>query len=176
VGGTLGIATLALELSVSATIMLRSIGDIARSKGEDLDDLETRMACLQVFALGGREGSVDATDTAYYAARSFLAKSIGDTSKHVAAKGLAKEGAPVMVKLLNAVAARFSIPVSEKLAVQSVPVVGAIGGTSLNLIFIERFQELAEAHFDVRRLERRYGEEVVKQTYSSINAELHTNR
>lgn len=177
VGGTLGIATLALELPVSATIMLRSIGDIARSKGEDLDDLETRMACLQVFALGGgKEESADATDTAYYAARSLLAKSIGDTSKYIAAKGLTKDGAPVMVKLLNTVAARFSIPVSEKLAAQSVPVVGAIGGASLNLIFIEHFQELAEAHFDVRQLERRYGEEVVEQAYSRINEERHIDR
>ena len=169
VGGTLGIATLAIELPVSATIMLRSIGDIARSKGENLDALETRMACLQVFALGGGKESADAADTAYYAARSLLAKAIGDSSKHIAAKGLAKEGAPAMVKLLNAVAARFSNPVSEKLAAQSVPLVGAIGGASLNLIFIEHFQALAEAHFDVRRLERRYGAEVVKQAYSAIN-------
>lgn len=72
-------------------------------------------------------------------------------------------------------AARFSIPVSEKLAAQSVPVVGAIGGASLNLIFIEHFQELAEAHFDVRQLEHRYGEEVVKQAYSRINEERRIN-
>jgi hypothetical protein len=33
--------------------------DVARSEGEDLADPETALACLQVFALGGREGEAD---------------------------------------------------------------------------------------------------------------------
>ena len=33
--------------------MLRSIGDVARSEGEDLADPETALACLQVFRFGG---------------------------------------------------------------------------------------------------------------------------
>ncbi|WP_249412777.1 EcsC family protein [Escherichia coli] len=53
VGGTFGFSALAIELPLSTTIMLRSVADIARSEGFDLDKVETKQACLEVFALGG---------------------------------------------------------------------------------------------------------------------------
>ena len=53
-GGALGLASLPIELPVSTVIMLRSIAEIARSEGEDLSDPEAALACMQVFALGGR--------------------------------------------------------------------------------------------------------------------------
>lgn len=168
VGGTFGIPALAVELPVSATIMLRSIADIARSEGESLEDFETKVACLEVFALSGGGADNESADTSYYAVRSFLTKSLGDTAKHIATKGLAKEGAPALVKMVNAVSTRFSVPVSEKLAAQSIPAIGAIGGASINLIFIFHYQEMARAHFTVRRLERAYGEEEVKKNYTEL--------
>ncbi len=167
-GGSLGIAALAAELPISATIMLRSIADIARNEGESLQTLETKMACLEVFALSGGAAKSESADTSYYAIRSFLTKTLGDTSKHIVSKGLTKEGAPTLIKLLNIVASRFSIPVSEKIAAQSVPIVGALGGAAINLIFIDHFQEMAKAHFTVRRLERIYGERTIKQAYQAI--------
>jgi hypothetical protein len=51
VGGSFGLAALPIELPISTSIMLRSIGDVARSEGEDLTDPETALNCLQVFAL-----------------------------------------------------------------------------------------------------------------------------
>lgn len=179
-GGSFGIATLAVELPVSATVMLRSIADIARSEGEQLDQMDTKIACLEVFALsGGPSATVTETvDTSYYAVRSFLTKSLGDTTKHLVAKGLAKEGAPALVKLVNAVASRFSIPVSEKIVAQSIPAIGAIGGASINLLFIDHFQEMARAHFTIRRLERAYGKDKIKLMYADIvrrNAEQKGN-
>ena len=54
VGGAFGLATLAVELPVSTTLMLRSIAEIAREEGEDLETPEGALACVQVFALGGR--------------------------------------------------------------------------------------------------------------------------
>lgn len=174
VGGAFGIAALAAELPVSATIMLRSIADIARSEGEQLENLDTKMACLEVFALTGGKSASEAADTSYYAIRSLLTKSLGDTAKHISAKGLAKEGAPALVKLVNAVAARFSVPVSEKIAAQSIPAIGALGGASINIMFINHFQDMARAHFTVRRLEKIYGASAVKQTYLEIVESLAT--
>ena len=169
IGGTFGISALAVELPVSATLMLRSIADIARGFGEDLRDLDTRMACLTVFALsGGAERSQASADSSYYAVRSFLSKAIGDTSNHIAVHGLSKDGGPVLIKLLNAVAGRFSVPVSEKMAAQSLPLVGAVSGASVNLIFMEHYQQMAKAHFTVRQLERRYGKEQVEKYYQRI--------
>jgi hypothetical protein len=51
VGGSFGLAALPIELPISTSIMLRSIGGVARSEGEDLTDPETALNCLQVFAL-----------------------------------------------------------------------------------------------------------------------------
>jgi EcsC protein family len=167
-GGSFGIATLAVELPVSATIMLRSIADIARSEGECLEDIDTKIACLEVFALSGGSSATETADTSYYAVRSFLTKSLGDTTRHLVAKGMAKEGAPALVKLVNAVASRFSIPVSEKIVAQSIPAIGAIGGASINLLFIDHFQKMARAHFTIRRLERVYGKDKIKKMYADI--------
>lgn len=168
-GGSFGIAALAVELPISATIMLRSIADIARSVGEDINELDTKMACMAVFALsGGGSGDKESADTSYYAVRSFLTKALGDAGSHIATHGLAKEGAPPLVKLLTAVSTRFSVPVSEKLAAQSIPAIGLVSGASVNLLFIDHYQKMARAHFTVRRLERIYGSDDIKRTYFEI--------
>lgn len=169
VGGSFGIAALAVELPVSATIMLRSIADIAQSHGEDLKELDSKMACLTVFALsGGSTKTSESADTSYYAVRSFLTKALGDTTSHIAVHGFSKEGAPALVKLVNAVSTRFSIPVSGKLAAQSLPVIGAVSGASVNWLFIEHYQKMAKAHFSIRALERKYGNRVVENLYKDI--------
>ena len=170
VGGSFGIAALAVELPVSATIMLRSIADIARSHGEDLEYIDSKMACLAVFALsgGGSAKSSESADTSYYAVRSFLTKALGDTTNHIAVHGLSKEGAPALVKLISAVSTRFSVPVSGKLAAQSLPVIGAVSGASVNWMFIQHYQKMAKAHFSIRALEKKYGEKEVENLYMEI--------
>src|SRR5262249_60470579 len=65
VGGGLGLAALPGELAISTILMLRSIGDIARSEGEDLADPGSARACLQVFALGWRECEAHAAGRGY---------------------------------------------------------------------------------------------------------------
>src|SRR5660397_37871 len=49
-GGAFGLLALAIELPVSTVIIFRSIADIARSKGEDISSIESKLSCLQVFA------------------------------------------------------------------------------------------------------------------------------
>ncbi|HPY42705.1 MAG TPA: EcsC family protein, partial [Thiolinea sp.] len=71
IGGAFGFATLAVELPISTTIMLRSIADIARSQGFDLDDFETKQSCIEVFALGGPTQTDDTAESGYYAVRGF---------------------------------------------------------------------------------------------------------
>jgi EcsC protein family len=56
-GGALGLSAVLVELPISTTIMLRAIARIAQSEGENLADPETALACVEVFALGGRSGS-----------------------------------------------------------------------------------------------------------------------
>ncbi|WP_022950197.1 EcsC family protein [Methylohalobius crimeensis] len=168
VGGSFGIASLAVELPISATLMLRAIAATAREHGEDLQDPRAKLACLEVFALGGKSRADDAADTGYYAVRAFLSKSLEESAKHLLRKGLAKEGAPALVRFLNAVAQRFSIQVTQKFAMQAIPAVGAVSGATVNLIFIDHFQKTAHAHFTIRRLERIYGRDRIQQTYEGL--------
>jgi hypothetical protein len=168
VGGFFGISALAVELPISTSIMLRSIADIARSEGESITAIETKLACLEVFALGGSSASDDDTESGYYAVRAVLAKSMADASKFMAGKTLTDEGAPILIKLLGKIAERFGVQVTEKAAAQAIPAIGAAGGAIVNTIFMDHFQDMARGHFIVRKLERKYGKERVERLYAEL--------
>ncbi|MCJ7773876.1 MAG: EcsC family protein [Desulfobacterales bacterium] len=167
-GGLFGIPALSIELPISTTIMLRSIADIARSEGENVNDIETKLACIEVFAFGGRSESDDESEVGYYAIRAALTKAISDAAKYIAEKGVTKKGAPILVKLIAMIASRFGVVVSEKLAASAIPIVGAVGGALINTIFIDHFQDMARGHFIIRRLERVYGRSEVEAKYKDI--------
>jgi hypothetical protein len=167
-GGVLGPVTLALELPITTGIMLRAIADIARAEGEDLRSSEARLACIEVFALGGPRRSDDATEAGYFAVRIALAQQVAKAAEYVAHRGVAEHGAPAVLRLITRVAQRFSVQVSEKVAAEAVPIVGAVGGATINVIFIDHFQSMARGHFTVRRLERRYGQASVRARYEAL--------
>jgi len=169
VGGAFGLPALAIELPVSTTIMLRSMVDIARGEGEDIRRVETHLACLEVFAFGSHSETDDGAETGYYATRAALARAVSEAVKYIAEKGLSEGGAPAIVRLITKVAVRFSIPVSEKFAAQSIPALGAAGGAAINLVFINHFQDMARGHFTIRRLERKYGAQVIQSEYERIS-------
>ncbi|HEY3912797.1 MAG TPA: EcsC family protein [Stellaceae bacterium] len=173
IGGAFGLAALAIELPVSTTIMLRAIAAIARQEGEDLADPRTRLACLEVFALGAPAMTADETGEAgYFAVRALLAGSLGEAAAIVVDRGAAQSGSATVSRILAPIVARFGAVVSEKLAAQAVAVLGAVGGAAVNLAFIEHFQDLARGHFTVRRLERVYGAEAVRCEYKWLKSAL----
>lgn len=167
-GGAFGLAALVVELPVSTTIMLRSIADIARSEGEDIQAPGSKMECIQVLAFGGESQKDDAAETGYFAARAAMAKAVSDALRHIAGKGIVEKGAPAIVRLIAAVASRFSISVSQKVAAQAIPILGAVGGAAINTLFIDHFQRMARGHFIVRRLERVHGIDEVRRAYHDL--------
>jgi hypothetical protein len=170
IGGAFGLAALPAELPFSTMVMLRSIAAIGRAAGEDLSQPEAALACLQVFALGtGKENQL-ALESSYFSVRSVLAKSVSEATRFVVNRGLADEGAPAIVRLISQIATRFGVVVSEKIAAQAVPLIGAAGGAAVNYVFIDHFQSIAEGHFTVRRLERIYGQTLVRSEYDRILA------
>ena len=175
-GGAFGLSTLAIELPVSTIIILRSIADIARSEGENLSDPEAALSCVQVFALGGRAGSTDASESGYFAVRGMLAKTVTEAARFIAERGVIEKGAPILVRFISQVAARFGAVVTQKVAAQALPIIGALGGAVVNYAFIQHFQETARGHFTVRRLERTYGKDIVRTEYDRIVQELETSR
>jgi len=168
VGGAFGFSALAIELPISTTIMLRSIADIARANGEDLSDANVRLACLEVFALGGPKSSDNASESGYFAVRAALGRAVSKAAEFLANKTITEEGAPPLARLIAAIAARYQIQVSEKAAAMAIPTIGAIGGSVINYLFIDHFQNMSRGHFTVRRLERKYTPELVKEGYDSL--------
>jgi hypothetical protein len=168
IGGFFGLPALSLELPASTAVMLRSIADIARSEGEDIRQVASQLACMEVFAFGGLGQGDRAAESGYFVTRAALTRSVAEAAEHIARKGLAEEGAPALVRFVMTIAQRFGIQVSEKAAAQSIPAIGAIGGALINTVFMDHFQDMARGHFIVRRLERKYGQEVVKAAYQAI--------
>jgi hypothetical protein len=169
VGGLFGLYGLVLDLPVTTALMLRSIAEIARSQGEDVRSVETRLACLELVALGGHGESDDAAETGYYGIRLALALPVMQAARHLAEQGLsAKGGAPIIVDLMRLVSSRFGIAGTEKVAAVLVPIAGVATGAAINLPVTDHFQEMARGHFVVRRLERRYGKALVQASYEGI--------
>lgn len=86
----------------------------------------------------------------------------------MAGRGVVDESGSAIVRLLAQIGACFGVVVSQKVAAQAVPVIGAIGGAAVNVAFVDHFQTLARGHFTVRRLERIYGPGTVRRAYEEI--------
>ena len=140
-GGMSGLAGFIPDVGFSTVAIMREIARIAREEGEDLSTSDARRACLEVFALKGLGSDPDDSGLGYFSARSVM------------------RGTP-MVMLISEVASRYGIVIGQKFAVQMMPVAGALCGASLNAAFLSHYQELARAHFTVRRLERMHGAKV----------------
>lgn len=168
-GGFFGGPALVVELPISTTIMMRSIADIARSEGETLSSPQTRIACIEVFALGGDSKHDDGAESGYYAVRTALSRAVSQAAEYAAGTVVAEKAAPpALMRLITLVAERFGVQVTEKFAAQAVPVVGAAGGALINTMFIDHFQDMARGHFTIRRLERTYGKEAVQRAYEQL--------
>jgi hypothetical protein len=171
IGGLFGFATMAVELPITTTLMLRTIAQIAGSEGEDLRRARPKLACLEVFALGARAPE-EGPDTGYYAARAMLAKAVNEAATYLLERGVADQTAPVLVRLVDVIGAQFGVVVSEKAAAEAVPIIGALGGATVNVVFMDHFQKVARGHFIIRRLERKYGMDTIRSLYRGSAARL----
>jgi hypothetical protein len=167
--GFLGLQALLVELPITTLIMFRSIADIARANGESLSSPDTQLNCLTVFALGSSRSDADeGAETSYYGVRYALSRITSDALQYVTAHGTTAKSAPAMVRFISAIASRFGLVVSQKAAAQAVPAIGAIGGALTNAVFMSHFQDMARAHFTIRRLERIYGKQTVETLYAAL--------
>jgi EcsC protein family len=167
IGGFFGMPALPFELPLTTAFMLRSIAEIARDEGEDLRQLDARLACLEVFALGGGRGERNQLHLQYFVVRSALTRLTRDIGRYMLERGAINASSPLLARFLGEIVSRFGFAVSDRFASALVPVVGALGGAAVNVIFTDHFQRVGRAHFIVRRLERDYGEAVVRQHYEA---------
>lgn len=154
IGGFTGMAGFVPDIAFTTLVIMRAIAEIARAEGEDLAAEAARQACLEVFAFGGTElGLEEDTDISYWSAR------------------LVFQGRPIVL-LFSEIASRYGLRVSQKLALQAMPVVGAAGGALVNSVFFQHYRAVAQVHFVIRRLERQYGPEAVRREAVAIARQL----
>jgi len=145
-GGFGGLPTAIAELPVATTLIFRAVHHVAVEYGEDPDAETTRMECLAVFGAGGPGSADDGVDTAFIGAR-------------LSISGVAVNG------LISRVAPKFAAVLSQKLASQAVPVLGAAAGAGTNYAFVDYYVAMAHVHFGLRKLSRTYGEEAVLDAF-----------
>jgi hypothetical protein len=168
VSGLFGFGALAVELPLTTTLMLRAIAEIAQHQGEDLSTLEARLACLEVFAYGAKRNE-DNLDVGYYAARALISKYTHDIAALALERGAIDASAPVVASLVSEIVSRFGLVVSDKVAAGALPIIGAVGGATVNIVFMDHFQRVAHAHFTLRRLERTYGSARIRERYAELS-------
>lgn len=167
--GLFGLGALALELPLTTTFMLRAIAEIAQHQGDDLSTVEARLACLEVFAYGAKRDARN-VDVGYYAARALLSKYTNHVAALALERGAVDASTPVVGSFISEIVSRFGLLVSDKVAASALPVLGAVGGATVNMIFMDHFQRIAQGHFALRRLERIYGSAAIHDRYNELVA------
>ncbi|GLT08081.1 EcsC family protein [Sulfitobacter porphyrae] len=132
-GGAGGLPTALAELPVTTTLLLRVIQGVAVEHGFDPGAENVQFDCVQVFAAAGPLSGDDGADLGFLAARMTL------TGKAVQA-------------VVHRVAPKLAIVMGQKLAAQTVPVLGAVAGAATNYAYTSYYQEIAHVHFGLRKL------------------------
>lgn len=150
-GGLGGLPTALIELPLATTVIFRAVQNIASEYGEDPTSPETRAECLQVFGKGGPGDQDDGVDTSFIGARLGLSGTAINT-------------------LISNVAPRFASVLGQKLASQTIPILGAAAGAGTNYTFVSYYTDIAHVHFGLRKLAREFGEDAVSNAYTKCLA------
>lgn len=132
-GGMGGLGTAMVELPMTVTMLLRAIEDVALEQGFALNEPGLDHDCLAVFAAAGPLAGDDGTDLAFLTTR------------------MALSGKAVQAMIAR-VAPRLAAALGEKLAAQTVPLLGAAAGGTINWTYTRYYQRMAGVHFGLRRL------------------------
>lgn len=151
-GGLGGLPTALAELPVATMVIFRAIQGVAESYGEDPTSDETRLEVLRVFGAGGPGDDDDGVDTAFIGAR------------------MALSGSAVNA-LIAKIAPKFAAQISQKLASQAVPIIGAVAGAGVNYVFTTYYTEIAHVHFSLRKLARSHDQAEVLTHFHKMLAE-----
>ncbi|MEL6887306.1 MAG: EcsC family protein [Pseudomonadota bacterium] len=132
-GGFGGLPTALAELPLTTTMLLRVIEGVAVEHGFDPEAASVRFDCVQVFSAAGPLAHDDGADVGFMSAR------------------MALSGA-AMQSLITRVAPRLAAAMGQKLAAQTIPVLGAAAGAATNYAYVGYYTDIAHVHFGLRRL------------------------
>jgi len=132
-GGMGGLPTALIELPATTTMLLRAIQDVAVAQGFDPASEAVQFDCIRVLSAAGPLAEDDGADLGFFSLRLTLTGG-------------------AMQRLIATVAPRLATVLGQKLATQTVPVLGAVAGATANYVYTSYYQEIAHVHFGLRRL------------------------
>ncbi|MCY3983687.1 MAG: EcsC family protein [Roseovarius sp.] len=132
-GGVGGLATTLAELPITTVFLLRAIQDVAGDHGFDPGEEFVRYDTVRVFSSAGPFSYSDEVDNSF------------------ASLGCAITGAVLRGAVVRATP-RLATALGHKMALQSMPIMGAITGATINFTYMRYYQQMAHIHFGLRRL------------------------
>ncbi|MDK3019142.1 EcsC family protein [Pseudodonghicola flavimaris] len=132
-GGFAGLPGALVELPATTTVLLRAVQGVAAQHGFDPSARNVQFDCIQVLAAAGPLAGDDGADLGFLSLRLTLT-------------------GPAMQRMIGTVAPRLAAALGQKLATQTVPVLGAVAGAGVNYTYSRYYQEMAHVHFGLRRL------------------------
>ncbi|MBB3992905.1 hypothetical protein GGR95_000524 [Sulfitobacter undariae] len=132
-GGAGGLPTALAELPITTTLLLRVIEGVAVEYGFDPESESVQFDCVRVFSAAGPLADDDGSDLAFLTTR------------------LALSGKAVQA-IVHKVAPKLAVVMGQKLAAQTVPVLGAVAGAATNYAYTSYYEDMAHVHFGLRKL------------------------
>lgn len=132
-GGFGGLPSALVELPATTTMLLRAIQGAAARNGFDPGAENVQFDCIRVFSAAGPLQHDDGADLGFVSLRLTLTGG-------------------AMHKLIATVTPRLATVLGQKLAAQTVPVLGAVAGAGTNFVYTRYYQQIADVHFGLRRL------------------------
>ncbi|SLN54986.1 EcsC protein family protein [Falsiruegeria litorea R37] len=132
-GGFGGLPGALVELPATTTMLLRAIQGVAAGTGFDPATESVQFDCVRVFSAAGPLDFDDGADLGFLSARMTLTGG-------------------AMQKLIATVAPKLATALGQKLAAQTVPILGAVAGAGTNFAYTRYYQQIAHVQFGLRRL------------------------
>lgn len=132
-GGFGGLPSAMAELPITTTVFLHGIQSVAVNHGFDPKEPGVQFDCIQTFAAAGPLVTDDGSDMAFLSTRMLVT-------------------GPAIQALIARVAPRLAHVLGQKLAAQTVPILGAVAGAATNYAYASYYRDMAEVQFGLRRL------------------------
>ncbi len=137
-GGAGGLPATFAELPFTITVLLHAIRQEAVKQGFDPNDPWIMAEALRTFTSGSPVAADDGINTAFFSARAALS-------------------GPALNRMITTIAPKLASVLGQKLATQTVPLLGALSGAALNAAFLRYYREMAAIRFRLLRLAQDHG-------------------
>jgi len=166
--GLAGLPGAIADIPLTMTIFCRSIQMISSCYGINPDDPANKPFFLWLLTSGSPSPDDDSSETGYIMTRLGLGLLVREAEKFIASSAgknmgniLSREAAPVLVRLINTIASRLGIQMTEKIAATAIPLAGGFCAALINSAFMKDINSNAIMAGRMKFLIRKYGEEEV---------------